>query len=190
MAVKPENQFKPFWRHIKGYFRSYGGWKSVLGSPLFLAAFVITSVSYRHWLTPDWTDTAYSLLPSLLGFSLGTYALLFSLITARVKGAMRAVKNDEAISLLEQVNATFFHYIFVQVVGLVWAFLFSGNWFFDVAKWLRPMVESAWFAFVVLQTMGSFIGFLLMVYSVTLIVAAAMAIYRLALIADPLEESQ
>ncbi|WP_379921752.1 hypothetical protein [Erythrobacter sp. R86502] len=190
MAVNAQNQFKPFWRHIKGYFRSYGGWKSVLGSPLFVAAVLITAVSYRQWLAPEWTEAAYSLLPSLLGFSLGTYALLFSLITARVKGAMRAIKNDEAISLLEQVNATFFHYIFVQVVGLVWAFLFSGNLFFDVATWLRPQAELVWCAFSLMRTLGSFFGFLLMVYSVTLIVAAAMAIYRLALIADPIEENR
>ena len=103
---------------------------------------------------------------------------------------MRAIKNAEAISLLEQVNATFFHYIFIQVSGLVWTFLFSGNALFDVATWLRPQTELIWLAFLVMRTVGSFVGFLLMVYSVTLIVAAAMAIYRLALIADPIEENK
>lgn len=189
MGLNLTGQFKPFARHIKRYFRAYGGWSGVFGSPLFVASLVIAAASYRQWLSPKWTSIAYDLLPSLLGFSLGTYALLFSLITARVKAALRAVRNDDAISALEQVNATFFHYIFVQVLALVWALAFDGNIIFDLATWARDECPRAWIAFLVLRASGSFIGFVLTIYSVTLIVGAALAIYRLALIADPAEGS-
>lgn len=183
-----KGQFKPFGRHIKRYFRAYGGWRGVAGSPLFLASLFIAAVSYRHWLNPTWTSLAYDLLPSLLGFSLGTYAILFSLITARVKGALRAVKNNDAISALEQVNATFFHFIFIQVVALVWAFTFDGNLIADLAKWASQYGPQIWPSFVVLRSLGSFVGFVLTIYSVVLVVGAALAIYRLALLADPTEE--
>ena len=159
----------------------------MFGSPLFLTSVAIAAVSYQRWLSPDWTGIAYNLLPSLLGFSLGTYAILFSMITARLKGALRAVKNDEAISLLEQVNATFFHFIFVQVVALGWAFAFDGNLAADLAVLARPELPWLWSAFVVSKWLGSFIGFILIVYSVTLVVGAALAIYRLALLSDPAE---
>lgn len=188
MELNQNGQFRPFARHVKRYFRAYGGWSGVVGSPLFLASFAIAVVSYRQWLNPDWTETAYGLLPSLLGFSLGTYAILFSLITARLKGALRAVKNGAAVSALEQVNATFFHFIFVQVIALVWALAFDGNLIADLASLACPQFPWIWCVFLLSKWLGSFIGFLLMVYSVTLVVGAALAIYRLALLSDPTEK--
>lgn len=180
-----KSQFKPFIRNLRRYFNAYGGWSDVLGSPLFLVSLFIAAVSYRQWLKPEWTEVAYALLPSLLGFSLGTYALLFSLITSRLKSALRAVKNEKSISSLEQVNAIFFHFIFVQVIGLLWAFCFDGSLLADLAAWLRPHAAYVWTIFLALKAAGAFIGFLLMIYSVALVVGAAIAIYRLALISDP-----
>lgn len=184
-SVTQTNQFRPFARHICRYFKAYGGWSGVLGSPLFLVALLVGGVSYGRWLQPGWTASTYALVPSLLGFSLGTYAILFSLITSRVKGAMRAVKTYGKISALEQVNATFFHYIFVQVLALVWAFSFDGTLLTDLAKSLKQRCPAIWETFVVLRATGSFIGYILLIYSVTLVVGAALAIYRLALISDP-----
>lgn len=183
------SQFRPFFRRINRYFLAYGGWGSVLGSPLFFLSLVITAASYSQWWGEDWTDLSLSLLPSLLGFSLGTYAILFSLITARVKGAMRAVKDDREISALEQVNATFFHFIFVQVVSLLWAFSFKGTALFDLATYIAPLWPPALCIFQVARAVGAGIGFLLLIYSVSLMIGAALAIYRLALIADPSEQA-
>ena len=181
-------QIRPFVRNIRRYFRAYGGWSGVFGSPLFLTSMLVAWISYGQWLDPHWTQTTYALVPSLLGFSLGTYAILFSLITVRVKGALRAVKGDDDISALEQVNATFFHFIFVQVVALIWAFGFDGTLLADIAALAKGRFPSAWPCFLFLRAAGSFIGFVLLIYSVTLVVGAALAIYRLALIADPGEQ--
>ena len=184
-----KSQFKPFIRNLRRYFDAYGGWPDVLGSPLFLSSLFISAVSYRQWLKPEWTDAAYALLPSLLGFSLGTYALLFSLITSRVKSALRAVKNENAVSALEQVNAIFFHFIFVQVLGLLWAFGFDGSLLADLSAWMRPDMPFIWTIFLAFKAAGAFIGFLLMIYSVALVGGAALAIYRLALISDPADSN-
>lgn len=181
-------QFKPFGRRLVRYFRAYGGWPAVLGSPLFVLSVLVTAVSYSRWLKGDWASGSVSLLPSLLGFSLGTYAILFSLVTTRVKGAMRAVMDERRISALEQVNATFFHFIFVQVLALLWALTYQGTALFDFAHWLAPRWPPALFAFEVAQHAGAAVGFLLLIYSVTLMVGAALAIYRLALIVDPTEK--
>lgn len=179
------SQFRPFARHIRRYFHAYGGWFGVLGSPLFLVSVLIAAASYGKWLRPDWTASTYALVPNLLGFSLGTYALLFSLITARVKGAMRAVRSGGQVSSLEQVNATFFHFIFVQVIALIWAFAFDATALADAANALKAARPDVWDGFVFLRAAGSFVGYVLLIYSVALAVGAALAIYRLALISDP-----
>lgn len=189
MKLPFADQFKPFHKRLRRYFAAYGGWTGVLGSPLFAIALIVTGLTYRTWLVDTWTGTSISLLPSLLGFSLGTYAILFSLITSRVKGAMRAIKNDKQVSALEQVNATFFHFIFVQVIALLWAFTFQGSALYDLFCLIGHSWPEANAVFQVLRLVGAFIGFLLLIYSVTLMIGAALAIYRLALVVDPGEQA-
>jgi len=97
------------------------------------------------------------------------------------------MKNGKGVSAFEQVNAAFFHFIFVQCVCLIWAFFFDGNIVADVAKLLQPSFNWVWWLFVALRSVGAFLGYLMMVYSITLVIAAALAVYRLALISDPAE---
>lgn len=149
---------------------------------------IVSALSYSIWLSPSWVDKVDSLIPSLLGFSLGTYAILFSLVSARLKGALRALKTDSGVSYLESINATFFHFIMVQVVTLVWATLFKGTWFFDALNLFGK--ETAWVSSIKWWGFraGAFGGFLLLTYSILLTIAAALAVYRLAMIKDPKED--
>lgn len=181
-------QFRAFRKSLKRYFSAYGGWSAIFGSPLFWIAAAITGISYSLWWTEAWVSVSQSLLPGLLGFSLGTYAILFSLITNRLKKTLRDLKITSGFSYLDMVNATFFHFIFVQVIALLWAFIFSGSALHDifhldiVQNWLSLDI------FYVLQKTGSCIGFFLLIYSLTLVVGSALAVYRLAGIVDPSEE--
>ncbi|NSL24925.1 hypothetical protein [Agrobacterium tumefaciens] len=181
-------QWKTLYRWLRRYFHAYGGVAGVLGSPIFGVAVIVSALSYSIWLSPTWVDKVDSLIPSLLGFSLGTYAILFSLVSARLKGALRALKTGSGVTYLESINATFFHFIMVQVVTLVWATLFKGSWFFDAlnffgrdADWVSSV---KWWAY----RGGAFGGFVLLTYSILLTIAAALAVYRLAMIKDPKED--
>jgi hypothetical protein len=180
------SQLKPFASRIRRYFLAYGGWAAILRSPLFLIAVAVTALGYGNWAASDrWAATSQSLIPNLLGFSLGTYAILFSLMTGRLKRALKAVKNEEGITFLDEINATFFHFIIVQVSALIWAFLYQGTGLYDLAQWLEPHWPCAGTVFSALKGIGGFVGFVLLIYSITLIAGAALAVYRLALIVDP-----
>lgn len=180
------SQLKPFASRIKRYFRAYGGWSAIFRSPLFLVAVGVAALSYGSWLSSDrWAGTSQSLIPNLLGFSLGTYAILFSLMTGRLKRTLKAVKNDKGVSFLDEINATFFHFILVQVFTLIWAFLYQGTALYDLAHAIQPFWPCVATIFAVAKALGGGIGFVLLVYSITLIVGAALAVYRLALIVDP-----
>lgn len=160
----------------------------MVGSPLFGVSFAITALSYSNWLHTHWVDQTLALIPSLLGFSLGTYAILFSLLTNRMKRALRASVNKRGVTYLKEINATFLHFIFVQIASLFWAFLFSGTWLIDLATALGstvPVVESVYLG---AKVVGSFIGMLLLVYSIALVAGSALAVYRLAGIVDPKED--
>ncbi|MCH4560880.1 hypothetical protein [Mesorhizobium jarvisii] len=102
---------------------------------------------------------------------------------------MSSVSNDRGVSQLAAVNSTFFHFIFVQVLALIWAFLFSGTAVKDLFEQLPKSWIGAHNLYNALYLAGSAIGYLLLVYSVLLVLAAAMAIYRLAMIKDPADTS-
>lgn len=128
---------------------------------------------------------SFEMIPGLLGFSLGTYAILFSLMTGRLKKALKAVKNSQGISYLEEINSTFFHFIFVQILCLMWAFLFEGTVVYDLARIVASSYSGSMAIFWSAKLVGSFIGYLLLIYSFLLMLAAALAVYRIASIVDP-----
>ena len=179
------SQTKPFLSRIRRYFHAYGGWGTVFRSPLFLLSLTLSLISYRNWINDHWSNLAQSILPNLLGFSLGTYALLFSLMTSRLKRALKAVKNDRDVTYLDEINATFFHFIFIQVIAIIWSFAYQGTLLYDIFRWLANGSASVMMRFFILQCLGGIIGMTLLLYSITLVVGSALAIYRLALIVDP-----
>ncbi len=182
------SQSKPFLARIRRYFKAYGGWSSVLHSPLFIFSLILSAISYHSWVEDRWTSVAQSIIPNLLGFSLGTYALLFSLMTSRLKRALKAVKNENNVTYLDEINATFFHFIFVQVLSLMWSFLYQSTIIYDISLLTDFRFSSATRIFQTMQYVGGFVGFAMLVYSLTLVVGSALAVYRLALIVDPSPE--
>lgn len=106
-------------------------------------------------------------------------------MTGRLKRALKAVKNRRGTNYLEEINATFFHFIFAQILCLTWAFLFDGAFVFDGFSYLAKRYSGAMEIFHFAMLTGSFVGHLLMIYSFLLILAAAIAVYRIASITDP-----
>lgn len=179
------NQFGPFGKWIAGYFRTYGGWTAVVQSPLFQIAFLISALNYSKWFREDWVELSLTLVPTLLGFSLGTYAILFSLLGDKLKDALALAKDEQGNSRLVEVNTTFFHFIAVQVLAIVWAFVFSGSALVDLVDATKVVWPGISSFYRVAYLVGSFCGYLLMLYSVLLTLGAAMAVYRLALLRPP-----
>lgn len=179
------SQFAGFGKVLARYLRDYGGLRSILLSPLFLISLVIALLDYDTWLSGSWVELSQALIPSLLGFSLGTYAILFSLLTGKLKQSLQKLATPDGVSFLAMVNATFFHFIFVQILALMWAFLYAGTTLVDLGRLLVPSFPVASDIVSAMAVVGSFAGFLLLIYSFMLILGAALAVYRLAGIREP-----
>ncbi len=182
------SQFRGLKKNIARYFSDYGGWRVMLSSPFFLISLFISLASYKNWIEPKWVDQSLSLIPSLLGFSLGTYAILFSLLNNRLKNALRALKNPKGTPFLNEINATFLHFIFIQNVCLAWAFLFDGTWLIDAFNLVKHNNIDLLYVFYPMKYIGSFMGHLLLVYSFSLVLASALTVYRIAGLFDPTED--
>ncbi len=184
MSEEHKNKWEVFTSRLRKYLYYYGGWSEVFISPFFILAFLLSLLNYQLW-QKEWIDLSQTLIPSMLGFSLGTYAILFSLISVKLKRALKEVRNVRGISYLHEMNATFFHFIFVQVLCVMISFMHSGTGLYAVLKLVFGPSEFLGDAFWWGRTFSGLLGTILVFYSLLLAVAAALIVYRLATIIEP-----
>lgn len=111
------------------YFSSYGGIKSLFLSLYFWISLLLAIVSYFfnfEYIDPEvtkwsWVNSAKSIFPSILGFSLGGYAILIGFGDEKFLNVLRMKDKDEEVSPYMKINASFLHFIFIQFVCLFFA---------------------------------------------------------------------
>jgi len=143
------------------YWRLYGGFKSLLCSPYFWVAALVTLACFPYWLKIEdgervWAQTAIDVVPSIMGFSLGGMAIMLAFSNERFLSAIR--EDGSVNSLFMKAVALFFHFLLIQAVAISFAFI-SKAWSNDVI---------------------SFIGFFFMVYGVMAVIAIAGALLQIA----------
>lgn len=173
--------YKGLWGALSRYWADYGGWRDFFLSPLLHFSVLISGVSYSAWLEPEWIDLPLSLLPNLLGFSLGAYALIFSLADERLLAALNAPTADGRPTNLRMINATFLHFILIQTAAVVFALINKSTLLIDLVG-MAPADESQIDTVqVLLRASAGATGHFLTVYAVVLLIGAALAAYRLAI---------
>jgi hypothetical protein len=173
--------YRGLWNALTRYWGDYGGWIAFFTSPLLHISILISASSYSVWNDPNWIDVPLSLLPNLLGFSLGAYALIFSLANDRLLSALNAPTADGSPTRLRMVNATFLHFILIQTAAIIFAMANKSTLIYDFLAALpmrKAFVNYAQLAST--RTAGAF-GYFLTVYAVVLLIGAALAAYRLAI---------
>ena len=180
------------WRR---YWSAYGGSKAFVASPYLHAAVVLTVVMHGAWSKGGWWDTVLAVVPSVLGFSLGGYAIWLAFgdarFTALLKGTATnrpktgASSSEESVqSTYLRMNATFVHFIVVQIASIVVA-LFAksqplGSLPAPLKSWLSGTVPCVRSLDAVITYGGWFSGYLIFIYALGTAVAATMGIFRLA----------
>lgn len=162
------------------YWKVYGGWRAVLRSFYFHIALAITIACWTLWKDGGWWDHSLNLLPSLLGFSLGAFAILLAFGNENFQRIM-AIRPKDNKAAYESVATGFTHFIIVQFSGIALAFL-AKAWYVEAPHWFWMIIESnKWIfeAYSMARLLFWGLGFLLLSYSVTCGVAATMRMLRL-----------
>ena len=112
-------------KKFRTYWDIYGGWAALIRSPYLHAAILFTILAYPIWLDSkkDWTDLVMSVTPSILGFSLGGYAILFAFGDEKFRLAISGPDEDGSPSPFMNVNASFVHFLVMNVLALLLAIL-------------------------------------------------------------------
>jgi hypothetical protein len=121
-------QYKGVRNVFKQYWSVYGGAGAVLKSPYFHASLVcgfIAVVSPEYGKSIQFWEPAISILPNLLGFTLGGYAILLAFGDSEFH-AMLCGKDEEEggkESPFVSFAAMYMHFLVIQVVVLIVALL-------------------------------------------------------------------
>ena len=154
MIQKILNYFKI--KSFNTYWNSYGGFKAIWASPYFKISLLLSLILNFFGSYEKWFDLPLSILPNLLGFSIGAYAVVLVLGNGDFWKFIAEYSED---NLFMNINSSFVHFIFVQVIAIIFA-LFSKGLLLD--NWI-----------------ASFFGILFLIYAILTAFAASMAILEL-----------
>ena len=142
------------------YLRCYGGFSSIIVSPYFHIAVILTIIiavfGNNCW---KWYDDVKNIISCSLGFSFAAYSLLLGLSDDTFLQRLAGKNADGAPSPLMKVAGTFTHFFLVQGISLMYTVTI-----------VSLELEKAFFT--------KHIGILLLMYSLLLLWATSLAALR------------
>ena len=155
------------------YWLAYGGWRAVFASPFFGLSVVLLLLTARYWYADTWWEQTLSVMPNLLGFTLGGFAVFLGFGDEKFKSLIAGEDGGtpgESSPYMEVCSA-FLHFVLIQVLSLIAAVIAKATNFYpgDCLAWL---VEVRW--------IGYLLGYWFFLYGSCLAAAAAIAIFRVA----------
>ena len=82
---------------------------------------VLNILMYDVWLSPGWWNLPITVLPNLVGFTLGGYAILVAFGDDKFRALLASKEHNQNNSPFVVMSATFMHFILTQVLSLVTA---------------------------------------------------------------------
>lgn len=161
---------------FRRYWSAYGGSSALLKSPYLHLAVVLLVLTFHTWSQNYWWEQVISVLPNLLGFTLGGFAMFLGFGDEKFRQLLAEPDDEdsEKPSLYVSLCATFVHFITVQVIALLGALLAKSWWFYF------PWPENTRSILPWLNLAGGAVGYGLFLYAVTSVLAATMHVFRIA----------
>ncbi len=108
---------------LSRYWKAYGGFRAIFKSVFFYVAVLLSAILYPAWSQQGWWDTVLSVMPNLLGFTLGGFAMWVAIGDENFKATIAGTSSSEEPSPFMKVNATFAHFIFLQILSVFLALI-------------------------------------------------------------------
>jgi hypothetical protein len=159
-----------FLTNISALYKNYGGLQSLVRSAYFWISLIVSGLCWRFIPNEAWPDLAKDILPQLAGFSVAAYALFFAVLDERSRKALREPAEQlGGRSPLLILASSISHAVIVQIVAVLVALTYSSKPFPTCDVTLANSVN---------MTFGA-IGLFLLIYGVTLVLAAVLSIFKI-----------
>lgn len=179
--MRAPKQYAGVTKILRRYWSAYGGWSALASSPYVHISIVLCALTAGFWSVKDWWTHALQVLPNLLGFTLGGFAVFLGFGDEKFRSLIAG--SDPArgarYSPYLSVSATFLHFVLLQVVALLWAAITGALHEF---RWDFLWSLGAWVWWVDLLFRA--VGYWLFIYSLMSAAAAALAVFRFASMFD------
>ena len=154
------------------YWNAYGGVEALLKSPYLHISVALIVITSHYWIFGKWWEQPLAIIPNLLGFSLGGLALFVGFSEKEFQSLLATTKKDEKVSMLLGVCSKYIHFIVVQVLSLFAAIIGKSlDFSYDWPPGLGIVVSGGTILF-------SGIWYLMFLYAISSMLAAAMSIFR------------
>lgn len=111
------------------YWKLYGGWGAVFTSSYFWFSIILSVILYPEWAcSKDWWNDILSVMPNMLGFSLGGYAMWLAIGDDDFRALISGQDEKGNTSPYMQVNAAFVHFILLQIIAIIAALLVKAHY--------------------------------------------------------------
>lgn len=172
----------------KRYWSAYGGYKALFTSYYLIISFVISAFFFPLWTSEGWWNDVFQIVPSLLGFSLGGYAMWIAFGDSSFRQIISGGSENKASPFME-VSAAFVHFMIVQMLAIMIAlFAKAVNFSLSTDSWIFTFLESYYY-YKICQ-FASYLGFSIFVYALLSTIAAVMALFRAAHWYDTFQENK
>ncbi len=159
------------------YWRAYGGWKAVFRSPYFWLSIALLAVTWHYWASQPWWEQVLSVIPNLLGFTLGGFAVFLGFGDEKFKSLIAGEDSDlpgETSPYMEMCSA-FLHFVIVQCLALIVGIVAKAT-AFEMTGCLKPVTQ--WIENY--RWIADMFGYWVFLYGICLALAAAIGIFRVA----------
>jgi hypothetical protein len=168
---------------LAAYFKAYGGVKGLIQSPFLHASFVLAVFMHNFWRTDSWAEISIEILPNLIGFSLGGYAIWLAIGNDSFRALLSTEPKGKGPSPFIRVSSVFAHFIVVQLTALVYALVYQSSPILSLPMTVKcmildlipklPLLYDPFNLFV------GYVGTVLMIYGLTTALAATLGIFRI-----------
>lgn len=163
---------------VRQYWATYGGWKDFIVSPYLHVSLFLVLVTYGAWTEKAWWDQVLTVVPSLLGFSLGALAIFLGFGSERFRDVISGKRPGAADTVSPYMSATaaFTHFIVVQVAAVTLAVVCAA--LFNMPAPAKNSLLYIANEFGRLVLWGT--GYWLFLYALCLAAASVFAVFRIA----------
>jgi hypothetical protein len=160
------------------YWYAYGGFTALIKSKYFWFSIAYTLILFRSWAVGNqWWNDVLSIVPGLLGFSLGGFAIWVAIGDDKFRSLIVGSEDPKEPSPFMEINATFAHFIVVQIIAIFLA-LFAKSYFFsyqETREIMNFLGEWAWVIYI--SKLLYFICYFFFIYAIASGLATVFALF-------------
>lgn len=165
--------------NLRLLYHEYGGIPAALRSGYFWCAIIGTVISVHGGAYSDWTSVTTSVMPSITGFTIAAFALVFAVLGPEQIKRL-SPRGPDGKSPLLGIMSSIAHAVVIQATSLIFASIIK------LSSWTDTMLSNWVSNFPCLQSTVNYVpfvfaslGIFLTLYGLLLVLASVLSIFRM-----------